>query len=62
MALLLGTIDPDTIRLIGRWSKDEMLRCLQVTARTLMHRHAATMVAAGDYTLVPAAPLVSAMA
>eukprot|EP00957_Ditylum_brightwellii_P115456 8806215-Ditylum_brightwellii.AAC.1 len=43
MALLLGNIDSDTIRLIGRWHSNEMLRYLHTTARQLMRNHAATM-------------------
>ena len=35
-ALLLAKIDPDVIRLIGRWRSDEMLRYLHVQAAPLM--------------------------
>eukprot|EP00957_Ditylum_brightwellii_P112765 8596676-Ditylum_brightwellii.AAC.1 len=55
MALLLGNIDSDTIRLIGCWRSDEMLRYLHTTARQLMRNHAATMVANGNYKLLSAA-------
>eukprot|EP00957_Ditylum_brightwellii_P102767 7831563-Ditylum_brightwellii.AAC.1 len=52
MALLLGRVDSDTIRLIGRWRSDEMLRYLHTSARQLMHNYANTMVAHGNYELI----------
>ena len=59
MALLLGNVETDTIRIIGRWSSDYMLCYLHVTARPLMKGHAANIVATGDYTLILAATFIS---
>ena len=52
-ALLLARIDPDVIRLIGRWRSDEMLRYLHVQAAPLMQDYARKMLLAGSYTLIP---------
>ena len=53
MYLLMGNINPDTIHIIGRWHSDKMLRYLHVVVNTLMHGYATTMVATGDYGLIP---------
>jgi hypothetical protein len=52
-ALLLAQVDPDVIRLIGRWQSDEMLCYLHVQAYPLMHNYSHLMLDAGDYTLIP---------
>ena len=52
-ALLLAKVDPDVIRLIGRWRSDEMLRYLHVQAYPLMRNYAEQMLSAGMYTLIP---------
>ena len=52
-ALLLAKVDPDVIRLIGRWRSDEMLRYLHVQAYPLMRNYAQQMLSAGMYTLIP---------
>ncbi len=52
-ALLLAKVDPDVIRLIGRWRSDEMLRYLHVQAYPLMKNYAQQMLSAGTYTLIP---------
>ena len=52
-ALLLAKVDPDVIRLIGRWRSDEMLRYLHAQAYPLMRDYARQMLAAGMYTLIP---------
>jgi hypothetical protein len=52
-ALLLANVDPDVIRLIGRWRSDEMLRYLHVQAYPLMKHYAQKMLTAGMYTLIP---------
>ena len=31
MALLMEQVDPDTIRLVGRWQGDTMIHCLHTT-------------------------------
>ena len=52
-ALLLARVDPDIIRLIGRWRSDEMLRYLHVQAQPLMKTYAQQMLHAGTYALIP---------
>ncbi|KAL3808781.1 hypothetical protein ACHAXA_011404 [Cyclostephanos tholiformis] len=52
-ALLLARVDPNVIRLIGRWRSDEMLRYLHVQAYPLMRDYAQRMLSAGSYTLIP---------
>jgi hypothetical protein len=52
-ALLLAQVDPDVIRLIGRWRSDEMLRYLHVQAYPLMRDYARRMLSSADYTLIP---------
>ena len=56
MALLLGKVDTDTIKLVGRWRSDAMLVYLHVSARPIMQQHASTMVHHGAYTLIPGPP------
>jgi hypothetical protein len=52
-ALLLADVDPNIIRLIGRWRSDEMLRYLHVQAAPLMQHYAKKMLQGGVYTLLP---------
>ena len=59
MALLLGNVETDTIRIIGRWSSDYMLCYLHVTAHALMQNRSVTMVAIRYHTHIPAAPEVT---
>ena len=51
-ALLVARVDPDVIRLLGRWRSDEMLRYLHLSAEPVMHSFARKMLRA-EYTLVP---------
>ncbi len=53
MALLLAQVDPDLIRLIGRWRSDKMLRYLHVQAYPLMKDYTRKMLSAGQYNLIP---------
>ena len=53
MALLCAHVDHDTIRLVGRWRSDEMLRYLHVQAQPVMHDFARRMIAGGEYALLP---------
>jgi hypothetical protein len=53
MALLCAHVDHDTIRLIGRWRSDEMLRYLHAQAQPVMHDFARRMVLGGHYTFLP---------
>jgi hypothetical protein len=52
-ALLLAQVDPDVIRLIGRWRSDEMLRYLHVQAYPLMKDYARKMLSSASFTLIP---------
>jgi hypothetical protein len=60
MALLCARIDPDIIRLVGRWRSDEMLRYLHLQAYPLMHTFARRMSLAGSFTLLPGQDLAPA--
>ena len=51
-ALLVANVDPDVIRLLGRWRSDEMLRYLHVSAEPVM-RHFARQMLRAEYTLAP---------
>jgi hypothetical protein len=53
MALLCAHVDPDIIRLVGRWRSDEMLRYLHLQAYPLMHTFARRMVSASNFSLLP---------
>ena len=52
MALLIAKVDPDIIRLLGRWRSDEMLRYLHLSAEPLMRDFAKRMLHA-DYSMTP---------
>jgi hypothetical protein len=53
MALLYANVDPNTIRMLGSWRSDEMLRYLHPQAQPLMHHFAQRMLTGGHYTLHP---------
>ena len=55
MALLMARVDTDTVRLVGRWRSNVMLRYLHTTAKTFMEGPAPRMVQHGDYALIPPA-------
>ena len=55
MALLMERVDTYTIRLMGRWSSDIMLRYHHTPAKTLTEGLASRMVKHGDYALIPPA-------
>ena len=55
MALLMARVDTDTIRLVGRWRSDVMLRYLHTTAKSFTEGLASRMVQHRDYALVPPA-------
>jgi hypothetical protein len=52
MALLLGGLDPDKIRVVGRWKSDAMFRYLHAHAEPLIHGNARLMFSGGHYNLV----------
>jgi hypothetical protein len=57
MALLCAHVDSDTIRLLGRWRSDAMLRYLTVQAQPIMRDFSARMLQGGQYTLLPNAAI-----
>ena len=52
MALLLGEIDPDRIRILGRWRSDAMYRYLHFHALPLIRNNSRLMFSGGHYDLV----------
>ena len=56
MALLCAHVDSDTIKLLGRWRSDEMLRYLTVQAQPVMRDFARRMLQGGHYTLLQPGP------
>ena len=53
MALLCAHVDTDTIRLLGRWQSDVMLRYLTVQAQPVMRDFSRRMLEGADYLLLP---------
>jgi hypothetical protein len=53
MALLCADVDPDKIRLLGRWRSDEMMGYLHVQALPIVAPLAALMVQHGFFTFIP---------
>jgi hypothetical protein len=52
MALLCAKVDTDTIRLLGRWRSDEMLRYLHVQTFPLVAPLAFQMLRHGHFSLM----------
>ncbi len=52
MALLLAGVDPDKIRIVGRWRSDAMFRYLHAHAEPLVRGNARLMFSGGHYTLL----------
>ena len=55
MAILMSRVGTDTIRLVGRWRSNVMLRYLHTTAKTFTEGVASRMVQHGDNALIPPA-------
>lgn len=53
MALFNSDVDSDTIRLLGRWQSDAMLRYLHLQAQPAMQGFARRMLDGGDYAFHP---------
>jgi hypothetical protein len=53
MALVCGRIDHNTIRMIGRWHSDAMLRYFHLHAKSLMRQLSVTMFNHGTYSFLP---------
>jgi hypothetical protein len=56
MALLCAQVDSDTIKLLGRWRSDEMLRYLTIQAQPVMRHFSQRMLQGGQYTLLSPGP------
>ena len=55
-ALLCANVDFDSIRLIGRWKSDAMIRYLHMSANPAVQRHARQMYHGGHYSFTPDTP------
>ena len=53
MALLCGNIDPNIIKMLGRWRSDAMIRYLHLQAQPLMQGYAKQMFNHGNYSFLP---------
>jgi hypothetical protein len=53
MALRKGKIDHNTIRMLGRWHSDAMMRYLHLQSKPIMREFVATMNNRGAYTFLP---------
>jgi hypothetical protein len=53
MALLCGNIDHNTIRMLGQWHSDAMVRYLHLQAKLLMRKFTPTMFNHGSYSFLP---------
>jgi len=53
MALFNSDVDSDTIKLIGRWQSDAMLRYLHLQAQPVMQGFSRKMLAGGNYAFHP---------
>ena len=62
MALLCGKVDADTIRLLGRWKSDAMIRYLHAQAIPLIRDLAATILTHGNFTLLPGSDVTTHVA
>ena len=52
-ALLCADIDTDTIRLLGRWKSDAMLRYLHAAAHPALNKYASAMFSGDHYLFRP---------
>jgi hypothetical protein len=53
MVLLQGHVDMDSIRMLGRWYSDAMMRYLHFQAQPIMGNFAACMLNKGTYNFFP---------
>lgn len=53
MALLCANVDSDTIKLLGRWHSDAMIRYLHVQAQPIAQRLSTRMFNDGHYSFLP---------
>lgn len=52
MALLCAKVDPDVIKLVGRWRSDQMLRYLHLQAYPKMHTFSRLMITGGHFSIL----------
>ena len=55
MALLMARKNPDTIRLVGRWRRNTMIRYLHTTANSFTKGLSEKIIEHGAYALIPPA-------
>ena len=53
MALLMARVDPYTIRLVGRWLRNKILRYLHTTGKSFTEGLLVEMFEHGAYALIP---------
>ena len=53
MYLLMARVEPDTIRVVGRWRSDMILRYLHTTENSVTEGLLANMFKHGAYALIP---------
>jgi len=53
MALLCGKINFDTIKMLGRWHSDSMIRYLHVQAQPITQQLSVKMFNNGTYSFLP---------
>ena len=52
MDLIMAQVDPDTIRLVGRWRSDTIIHYLHTTAKLFIEVLSAEMFEHGTYALI----------
>ena len=58
IALFLGRVDSNTVKLVGRWQSDKMMKYLNASAQQLTQQHDATMFKAVDDILLAPPPIL----
>ena len=53
MDIIMAQVDPDTIRLVGRWQSDTILRYLHKRAKIFTEGLSSNMFEHGAYALIP---------
>ena len=53
MTLLMARVDPDTIRLIGRWRSDTIIRYIHTNSKTFTYGLAIRIFRYDNYVLIP---------
>jgi hypothetical protein len=53
MSLACGSMNRNTIHMLGRWHSDAMLQYLHLQAKHLMHKFTVTLFNHGSYSFIP---------